>query len=296
LLTFILLPAVFKTYNAIVTVEPPKGLKPVIPKQNYPVQTSLGKSQATQSSVRYFPDTSWPLVCVLARGYAGNVDTLPTFLLSLLVSQFNVHIVLVNTEYDFFMLEQWSNTINTFFPEPVVTVANISRSWTDSHFGHYRENFGPDYGYILTQVVLNDLLNRSSISGIPSYLTEKCKYILITNADNYYHYDLMGILALQIENGMDLIAFHFTSHHYQPNICAARARNAQCFTRFETSWIDLGAGVTSVNLLKEMTNHFVDLNSTKDQNLFAADGRYFERLSKMTTRKTVIREVLLVHQ
>lgn len=183
--------------------------------------------------------------------------------------------------------------MNRLYNSKVVHVSPVDQSWKDQNF----PKFGQDHGYILTQLAVDDLLNRTNVSVVPKHFKEQCKYLLITNSDNIYHYDFYDEVFKEINRGMDLVGFEFTSHHFQTKPWfAAKSKNVQCFSEFAEFKIDLGAGVAKLDLINKIEDHFVNLDWKGNQYVFTADGIYYAKLANKTDKKIIIHQVLMMHQ
>jgi hypothetical protein len=168
-----------------------------------------------------------------------------------------------------------------------------------------------DGGYILTDLLLEDVLSRRAEAGggHPS------DALLVTNGDNLYARDFTTAVGAVLARGADLVATHFVSHY---EFSDARivgcdningggplraGRDVEIVPAFFIGQVDLGAVVVRLELLKRTGERFVvDRLRNIDPSgasidFLQADGRLFETLA---ARKGVISEVvprvLFIHQ
>jgi hypothetical protein len=82
-----------------------------------------------------------------------------------------------------------------------------------------------DYGYILTDMALEDVLRANKAS-----LKFQCDTLTFTNADNLYSPHFVPVMLKSISNGSDMAASHFVSHYDFPG-----ERNTRSFQSTMTS-------------------------------------------------------------
>lgn len=147
-----------------------------------------------------------------------------------------------------------------------------------------------DYGYSLTQIILNSILNISHPDAVPDFFREKCTHVLVTNSDNLYSEQLFTFVTKEIKNGMEVIAWDSVTHH-----TGFGRRNPRFFGAGE---MDLGAGIVSIKLLKKIRHHFVNFDEqAHDASYYhGCDGLYWERVFEESTKAVIIPQILLLHQ
>jgi len=242
-------------------------------------------------------DPALPLLCVIAKGNTQTSENLPTFLFSLLLGsgpRSNVQVLLLDTDYgSSSKLVYWMKYVNSFFSKRVIYISPISKHWQEANF----PTLTNDLGYTLTQLVLNDLLglNHLDFPTVPKHFRQNCEYVLVTNTNNVYHYDLYGVLFGEVQAGSKLIAFDYVTQRELPHPHINRTKNTQMITECELNKIDLGVGIAQIDLLKQISNHFVSLNETMTEKSFHSLGaRYLLRLDKMTDQKQIVHQVLMI--
>jgi hypothetical protein len=148
------------------------------------------------------------------------------------------------------------------------------------------------FGYDVTQLVLDELLNSRTIH---------CSSFLFTNGDNYYHPELL------VQTGLDtkpstpaqkpgkLVAFDFISHHLRPDPDGERNPNQRMITEFKRRHIDLGSVFVEAEAIRNCKGaEFRDLGEYQEN--FATDWHFFEALLDCGVETQVIHQVLFMHQ
>lgn len=198
-----------------------------------------------------------------------------------------VHVVVVNTEYESQEVSYWVNAIANSSSDRIIHLTKYNKMYLDEIKWMPEQ----DFGYGLTQIVLNSILGISHFDAVPDFFREKCTHILMTNSDNLYVDTIFTQVKKEIEYGTEIIGWLFTSHHH----------NFEHLTvpkEFRFGEMDLGSGLASVNILKRLSNHFVDFSQPPNDRQFyhAADGHFWEKLSILTDRKRILHNILFVHQ
>jgi len=178
--------------------------------------------------------------------------------------------VVINTEYYSQQIKYFVDEVSNMINKQAVFLSKYDRGYLDS-IDWKPEN---DYGFSLTQIILDAILNRTGLDAVPDHFRSGCTHILTTNADNLYSIELFGYLSRAIESGHDVIGFNSVSHHI-----VFRTRDPKNLGAGE---MDLGAGVVAVEVLRKMQSHFVNFNGGVDQYYYGADGKYWSDVSRQT--------------
>ena len=183
---------------------------------------------------------------------------------------------------------------------------------------------GEDYGYLLTDLVLEDLLQERALARATGVVDEAqpCHYIVVTNGDNLYHQQFFAaVLERAVADDADVVATHFVSHYDWPGVTAGvpawenvllrgacgtwrGGRDTEVATALRPSCIDLGAAVFKAAVLEGpkgarflVDRLRADPTGASATRLFDSDGQFFMRLSSQPGIATaIVRRALLVHQ
>lgn len=260
--------------------------------------------------------------CILVRTYKGNRNGLTLLLWSLLASGHpHLRAVVVDTD-----------------PEPLPGLGEIigsinalsGRSWVGmsprTHAQDVQGKFPsldtPDFGYVLTDLVMEDILrgNDGPTGGVPTaddplragVPTPSCDTLTVTNGDNMYAQEFLVRTLNKIAEGADAVGTNWVSHYhidaprktnapYDGNWCGSYRRGAyqEMKVKFQCYCIDLGAAVFRVNTVSKSGLRFcVDRLRSKEKidRLDLSDGQFFERLGKLANVSVaVLHEALFLH-
>ena len=161
----------------------------------------------------------------------------------------------------------------------------------------YRKSLGlltddNGFGYPLTDVILAKLLASD----------HTCSYVMVTNGDNAYHTDLLKSTRKARDDSLDLVSFHFISHHYHRSVSLPRidiaGKNVRLRTRMEENGVDLGAVLFRAQF---MADHRTTLTFCQPgmagHKFWTADGKLVAAaVSTPDATFKVIQEVLFFHQ
>lgn len=229
-------------------------------------------------------------LCVIMRTYEKQSHLLSVHLLAweaiANTSLRPIRIFLVNTD----RLKKDSR----FIIEAVNKIYNSPRMLFAYLVTHFQEELTfDDYGYGVTQLIIDQLLNTDK--------NYECTTYLITNGDNYYHPEVLVHTGL---NGPDdlpspqLIAVDFISHHMRSirgGIARRKLHNQVIYSKFKRKYVDLGAVFLHHSVFHQCPRvYFQVYKSSKDN--FALDWFFFNELLKCHISTNIVREVLFVHQ
>ena len=212
-------------------------------------------------------------VCVLVRTYQGNsVLSILTLVSSLLRSAENADatltILFANTDpkNDFALLPSIIKKINVMFslansgPTSILISPRKHRD-LKQHFPKFNGN---DYGYIVTDFAMNDLLNQG------------CQKLLVTNGDNVYSREFFKNILDAMNKGAQMVITRFVSRynlshehlmHLQSAIQCGTFRfgpNQVFFPKPKQLCIDLGAVVTSAQAIRDSGARFIISDILRD--------------------------------
>jgi hypothetical protein len=274
---------------------------------------------------------------VIARTFVGHRVSLLPFASSLAAGRPpRTRIILVDTDArspfdDIHNVAEWLNEV---LGAPLLfSVSPRTASAATEAFPRYK---GPDYGYILTDLVIEDLLEErrdAAAAGVaPGDLP--CEVLLVTNGDNIYHaLFLRETLTPLVRDGHGLVATHFVSHYDWPSgrldepvwekvrmygQCGPwrPGRDVELATALRPACVDLGAVLFRASLLESKppapdlpggrTRFIVDRLRLDGEGLGSrglgmkageADGELFQSLAlRPGVRSLIVRRSLLLHQ
>jgi hypothetical protein len=265
-----------------------------------------------------------PSVCVIARTYAGKRSNLLAFAASLAVGRpprLSVTFVDTDTRTPYEGLPASIEALNTWvFGGPVASLSPRTPRDRLSLFPQYKAE---DHGYILTDLVLEDLLASRAEARGRGLLEDDlpCAYFLVTNGDNVYGAQWWaGALGEAAAQRADVVGTHFVSHYDWPGSPIREplwekvrlygqcgpwrpGRDVEVAANFKPACIDLGAALFSAAVLESSGARFiVDRlragNPTgRGINPMEADGEFFARLAALPRAKAVlVRRTLMMHQ
>jgi hypothetical protein len=158
---------------------------------------------------------------------------------------------------------------------------------------------GQDYGYVLTDLVMEYLLQRRAD---PSH-SKECEFMMVTNGDNLYGSGLFHAVGNKIQEGYNLIGMHFVSHYdgTAAEYCGRHrdGQDQEIDARFEANCIDLGAVVFASQIVERWNIRFAinDMRQNIIPNFSIADGVTFvNMLHSKGANAIIIPRVLLLHQ
>lgn len=265
-----------------------------------------------------------PSVCVIARTYAGKRSNLLAFAASLAVGRpprLSVTFVDTDLRVPYEGLAASVEALNTWvFGGPVASLSPRTPRDRLALFDAYKAE---DHGYILTDLVLEDLLESRAQArgrGVPE-AELPCAYFLVTNGDNVYGAQWWaGALGEAAAQRADVVGTHFVSHYDWPGSPIREplwekvrlfgqcgpwrpGRDVEVAANFKPACIDLGAALFSAAVLESSGARFiVDRlragNPTgRGINPMEADGEFFARLAALPHAKAIlVRRTLMMHQ
>jgi hypothetical protein len=136
-----------------------------------------------------------------------------------------------------------------------------------------------DFGYLYTDLALQYLLKQRP----------ECLYFLFTNGDNFYVKAFAAALLPVMDTGLELIGYEFLTHYR-----GFRHESDNLPVQFKLNHIDLGSAVVRKSLITATNATFVNKDSV--QNPAGSDGFFFQYIASHTTSKTILKNVLFLHQ
>lgn len=305
----------------------------VFPPPQLPTGGRVG-NRSDGGGIRSSPTARAPELCVVARTFVGHRSSLLPFASSLAAGRPpRMRVILVDTDPrspfdDIHGVAEWLNDV--LGAPRLFTVSARNASAAAEAFPRYK---GPDYGYIMTDLVLEDLLAErrdAAAAGVaPGDLP--CEVLLVTNGDNIYHaLFLRETLPPLVRDGLGLVATHFVSHYDWPGgkldepmwekvrlhgQCGPwrPGRDVEVATALRPACVDLGAVLFRTSLLESSppspgarTRFIVDRLRLDGEGLGTrglgmnageADGELFQSLAlRPGVKSLVVRRTLLLHQ
>ena len=268
-----------------------------------------------------------PHVCVVVRTFQGQRASLLPLVSSIAAGRppAGIRLVLADTDTatPFEGLPELAASLSE-----VVFGDNTTVSVTARTAAGARREFAPwdgeDYGYLLTDLVLEDLLQERALARATGVVDEAqpCHYIVVTNGDNLYHQQFFAaVLERAVADDADVVATHFVSHYDWPGVTAGvpawenvrlrgkcgtwrGGRDTEVATALRPACIDLGAAIFKAAVLEgpKGVRFLVDRLRADPTGAGVAlvsesDGQFFLRLSNQPGIVTaIVRRALLVHQ
>ncbi len=206
----------------------------------------LGAKEPLESS----PDD--PHICVLVSTYEPYGNKLVTMLTSLFVSGYpNMKAILLDTDSKIdstYWMEDTAKVVNGIYEKDYVVTANITQRDILKRYTNAQTGVKADYGYILTDEVIFQIMREREIAGKLGTKPE-CDYFMATNGDNLYSPDMVSALLYYLRQDYDIVSFEFTSRYpihagnanNQLRIFHPRRSDQQVSTQFLVEYIDKGA-------------------------------------------------------
>lgn len=248
-------------------------------------------------------------LCVVVRYYHGQQNSLLALLSSLNSAHGDesmlVHIIVTDEDANdarkaarhvtlaIEALNQYS-TSSTFKMElaPYFYNSSVAKSYRSDNLKCQQQ----DYGYGLTDVALNNLVQR-----------EICTYMLFTNGDNLYNSNLLAATKEYRHDRYDLIGYYFSSRYTGSKVATDQGltereqKNVLFRSRMGFQQIDLGACIFKTELFRRDQNlRFCEVarNDPRGRGLIAeADGYLIEKIAlREGIKQKVLDQVLFMHQ
>ncbi len=161
------------------------------PYDSYLEHRVLGAKEPLESS----PDD--PHICVLVSTYEPHGNKLVTMLTSLFVSGYpNMKAILLDTDSKIdstYWMEDTAKVVNGIYEKDYVVTANITQRDILKRYTNAQTGVKADYGYILTDEVIFQIMREREIAGKLGTKPE-CDYFMATNGDNLYSPDMVPAL------------------------------------------------------------------------------------------------------
>jgi hypothetical protein len=242
--------------------------------------------------------------CTFVRTHAGQRSALLALLSSLAAARPPTYrVFLVNTGADEFPdLPLFVSRANKFTGEETFIDLTSMVNTIKRNNSSYNPPWN-DYGYIATDVMLEQVLGDPVLGSM-------CDYLTFTNGDNLYSLHTFTAVLGKIQDGYNLVGFNFASHHewampwkWWGCNSAGPSRSGsdvEVFAKFAPTYIDLGAFVVSRELLDGANLRFIIhlLPSAKQpDSVVGADGYFITRAAEDARAiPFIIPRLLLVHQ
>ena len=274
---------------------------------------ALHKFVIQRRSLQKAAPQPFPL-CVIARSHIGQRASWGAFALSLYAAASKagspIFLTLLDTDPDAqrhamgrAALLEFLSVLRPMAPEPLLRVEVSPRSPSDPSTLDYHQRVasgasGPDFGYLLTDLALEDLLSLPQGA---------CGYVLFTNADNQYNVDLLNSTAAARVRETDLVGMFMSSHYRWSERLKSRrdvqeraGKNVLLKTELRVRAIDLGAVLWRTAFLREHPElrfmRFPESNEF-ERNYFAADGQMIQHAANLPgTSSIIIEEILFLNQ
>eukprot|EP00953_Heterococcus_sp_UTEX-ZZ885_P028287 15091-Heterococcus_DN1.PRE.1 len=156
-----------------------------------------------------------PQICVLVSTYIKHGLRLTALIASLLSSGYPyMDVILLDTDTTRNSTQWMVDTAKALNSR-----SNVPSQRETVHLSQYTQRYiqeryphvtSPDYGYLLSDVILYEELDI--MPGLP-----KCDYIMLTNGDNLYSSSLVSATMEFMREQIDLIGFEFTSRYEMNN-------------------------------------------------------------------------------
>lgn len=216
-------------------------------------------------------------ICAIMRTHLGHANVLIHPLFSLTHQEdsgvdISVRVFLTNTDAvtygeTKFMVDaaEYTNSVAGF---EAVKVLPFRSSIPWSHA----------YGYDVTDIILDELLETSD-----------CTHFLFTNGDNYYNKYWLTHIAGAIKDGMQMIAWDFTTHHLRESNMVS--------VKFQRTFVDLGSVLVDRRAIERTGARFVP-HGLHTTDFFARDWFFFKHILDVIGKKNVaiVHQVLFMHQ
>ena len=269
---------------------------------------TAGKAQQVKhyqlSDIYTLPTPTWsgpvPSFCVIVRTTHKHKVSLWALMMSLLVNRppkLAVYVVNTDKGGGFPELRQMVQHANRLTGIKIFhdMGAIVNNSAAQQALGPgFNVTSLQDFGYVLTDLVMEHILK-----------VRDCEFMLVTNGDNLYGSDFFRAVVPPIQQGHNLVAVHFVTHHprdgSRSHTCGPyrAGTDMEIETGFEIGCVDLGAAVFATNIVERLNIRFAlnALRQNPQAGLYAADGiTFMEMVKDINTRATVVHRVLMLHQ
>ena len=148
--------------------------------------------------------------CVVVRFFEEQANSLPLLLFSLLASGHPrlKALVLDTGKHPYKNLAGLLRRVNRASGRSWVHAYKKKRKDAQTAFPDFHHE---DYGYILTDMALENILSANDASS-----KFQCDTLTFTNADNLYSPHFIPAMLKSISSGSDMVASHFVSHYNFP--------------------------------------------------------------------------------
>lgn len=304
---------------------PPPGDVPRGPFARPPASATRGDADA-----RWFePDYDWRkragsdlTTCVVVRTYIAQRNMLVALLGSMAASRHpGLYVVVVDTgkQEPMTELQAIADQFNAIVERPYAV--SVSRWNYHNSRALYPELEREDYGYVATDLALEDALYGAWPMGADGKAVMRCDTFLVTNGDNLYTEDFFRTTLSAVDSGFDMVGTHWISHYGWDNPiwdqrtpdqlkvtggCGSMrsGKDMEMWTAgdFHISCIDLGAVVFRRWIMETAGIRFVVDNLSANAtgggfDFFTADGWFYQRTHALPgVKDLVVRESLMIHQ
>ncbi len=250
-----------------------------------------------------------PHFCVLVSTYEPHGNKLVTMLTSLFVSEYPyMKAILLDTDSEIDSTPWMKDTakiVNEIFEKEYVVTANATQRDVLEKYTNNQTGVTDDYGYILTDEVIQQILKERKIARELGTKPE-CDYFMATNGDNLYSPDMIPALLYYFRQDYDIVSFDFTSRYAsapgdannQQRVFKPNREDQQLYTQFLIEYIDKGACCFKADTLKSNDMSFAfRWFSPTPKSAVTWDGEFYHDFASLTGIKShIIDRVCMFHQ
>ncbi len=158
-----------------------------------------------------------PHLCILVSTYKPHALKLVSMLTSFSVSEYPyMKAILLDTDEKIDStpwMKDVAKAVNGIFEKEYVVTANLTQRDMMQKYTETTTGVKSDYGYILTDVIISDLLKKRDLATEHNDSKPECDYFMTTNGDNLYGPGMIPALLYYLRQGYDIVGFDFTSRY-----------------------------------------------------------------------------------
>ncbi len=196
------------------TINPLPVMRPEwrqLPNDSFIASGVRGDNQQLES----MPDD--PHLCILVSTYERHSAKLVPLLTSFFLTEYpHMKAILLDTDRNIdsmCCLKDMAKVVNGIFEKEYVVTANITQRDVLKTYTKEVTGVVSDYGYILTDIIIHDILKKRELAKESNDTKPECDFLLITNGDNLYGPNIIPMLLYYMKKGYDLMGFDFVSHY-----------------------------------------------------------------------------------
>ncbi len=186
-----------------------------LPNDSFIASGVRGDNQPLEST----PDD--PHLCILVSTYKRHSAKLIPLLTSFFVTEYpHIKAILLDTDGSVDSmpcLKDVAKVVNGIFEKEYVVTANITQRDVLKKYTQEVTGVVSDYGYILTDLIIHDILKKRELAKESNDTKPECDFLLTTNGDNLYGPDIVPALLYYMKKGYDMTGFDFISHYITNN-------------------------------------------------------------------------------